>query len=606
MRRAVPFAASFLILAAAACSTTSNSAPGYLPAPTPTPTASAAPLAIATVAPLAINNSGGITQPIPAPTGYTSQLSIPIANASAGTTVAITSSATLPASLPVLDAKHRSSRSVRIPSATTGLTSIFFDSLVPSAPITVAGNVSVTQGFPAGTLSAGASYYLAFYDSTASSPAWQTISGPITSTDNLNLTFSGSIKSFTLSANQLYGFAIFTTAGGTASPPPTPPATLVYIGTKTNIQEISAAGVVATTLPIPAAGVGLDDADNLYALTLAPTPAPSTSPVAAPPTIAKYTAGTTTIAATYTPSNDNGYFVLTGGAGTLAILGPTDDSYTSETVDVWDAGSTGGAPSRTLTAPIAGVLFGIMEHDGTIVMPANTATTIGYAFYPPGSSTPNRTITDTIVSPDQAPYFDANYAAVGPDGTLYVTEYGFYQTDPNAGLYIYPPSGPEKFVATTADANGPGPQGVDVDASGNVYVINNNFAYNTPTGNTAQGDSLHDLEVFGPLGTGTPRHVTGTFTALPLAVASDGTAFFSGFPIEQLGVYGSYAVQPGSSTVTQISTLGTAELTLYDGNRESTANKRKVASVVGAHSAHGVGVYGLHAHIRRSPFAKHH
>ena len=51
-----------------------------------------------------------------------------------------------------LQSKARTTKSVRIPQATGNLVPIFFDSIVPSANVTVAGAVSFSQGFPAGTL----------------------------------------------------------------------------------------------------------------------------------------------------------------------------------------------------------------------------------------------------------------------------------------------------------------------------------------------------------------------------------------------------------------------------------------------------------------------
>jgi hypothetical protein len=600
---------SFIAVAAiAACSPTTMSAtpPKVVPSSTPAPTA------IATSVPLSIGSGSGgaadIAAPIPAPSGYTSNLTVPIASAPAGTTVAVTSSATLPASLPVLS-RGRAAATVRVPAATSGYTAIFFDSLVPSAPITVAGTISVTQAFPAGVLASGTQYYLGYYDSTQATPAWQTIAGPITSSDGLSLTFSGTTKSVTLQGGALYGFAIFSLAGSTSTPPPAA-QTVAYLGGSTSIQVVNAVGVVATTLPIATTDLGLDDSGNVYTLTWAPTPAPGSSAAPLPPTISLYDAGSSTVAKSYTPSNPYGSFVITAGTGAMAAFGaangdqPLPDGNLYETFDVWNPGAS-GAPSMTITEPFTGVDFGVMAHDGTIYAPhANADGTFQYDIYAPGSSTVTRTIAETVVPASQQLAFSPNYAAIGPDGTLYVTEYTFVQPDPLAGLYIYSPNGTETFVATTADSNGPGPQGVDVDASGNVYVVNNNSGYQSANNYTAQGDSLHDVTVYAPGGASVLRHVTGSFNGYPIAVASDGTAFISSFAsFGVTGVTGTYAIAAGTSTLTPISSVGVEGIVLYDGNRETTG-VRRTASVAGASTGHGFG--GPLAHRQAIAHRLHH
>ncbi|MGH7715905.1 MAG: hypothetical protein ACREML_07900 [Vulcanimicrobiaceae bacterium] len=88
---------------------------------------------------------------------------------------------------------------------------------------------------------------------------------------------------------------------------------------------------------------------------------------------------------------------------------------------------------------------------------------------------------------------------VGPDGTLCVTEYTFVQGDTQCGLYIYPPSRSEKFVALDSNSNGCGAYGVDVDAVGNIYVAVNNSGINSGfTG--VNNDTENEVEVFAPGG----------------------------------------------------------------------------------------------------------
>jgi hypothetical protein len=594
--------------------------PTVAPAPSAAPSTPAAPAAISTSVPLSINTAGGapaISAPIPAPSGYTSNLSVGNASAATGTTVAVNSSVALPTStsIPVLSttrnaAAVRTIKSVRIPqSGTAGATAIFFDSFVPSSAITVAGSVSASQVFPTGVLTSGTQYSLAFLNGALPSPAWQTIAGPVTTTDGVTLTFSGTIGSLTLQAGQLYAFAIFAPST-VASPPPAAPQTLAYLNTGTSIQEVNAAGVTATALPIAVNDEALlDDSGNIYAMSLAPAPAPVASgaptPAPVPPTISMYPAGTSTIGKSYTPSNPLGLSISTSGSGAFAAIGPTTETngvdtfingQSSETIDVWNAGAS-GPPSRTINTP-AGAFGGFMAHDGTLFVPLLINGMIQYDVYAPGSSTVTRTISETIVPAAQQANFTPNFAAVGPDGTLYVTEYAFFLPDPLAGLYIYSPNGTEKFVATTSNANGAGPQGVDLDASGNIYVVNNNSGIVIGNGangttETNQNDSLHDIEVFAPGGTSALRHITGSFTGQPLSVAADGTVFFSSFDILGINPGGAtFAVAAGSTTPTQITAFPAAPIPLYEGNLETSGSlsHRRTANISNtsiASSGHG-------------------
>ena len=130
--------------------------------------------------------------------------------------------------------------------------------------------------------------------------------------------------------------------------------------------------------------------------------------------------------------------------------------------------------------------------------------------------------------------------------------------------------------------------------------MNNNAAYANcnidPTNCPASGDSLHDIEVFGPGGVGgpngasSPRHITGNFTGYPIAVAGGGTIFFSSFDSFNLGtgVNASFAVASGTTTVTQITSFGATGFALYDGNRETTGARRS-QSIASGVSSRGPG-----------------
>jgi hypothetical protein len=532
----------------------------------------------------------------PAPQGYTSTLSVPNATVPSGTKVIVNSSTTIPAnsSIPPLFSSRKSSASKRAAQSNPNDTTIFFDSLEPSNAITVAGAISASQGFPAGILVAGTTYYLGFYDSSAASPAWQTIATATPQPDGQTLTFSGTAGSTTLQAGETYGFAIFTVPSGTTSTPPPAPTVDAYLPQGTSgIVVVNAAGVTATSLPITASSLGLDDSGNVYALegSVQPTPASSTAPTPSPipAVLAEYAAGGATVLKSYSPSQpDSTYFNSSSGAGLVIAFGSTTQSSTSPTgivqaTDVWLSTSTGGAPSYTIVEPSAGIPFGIVDHAGNLYLTHVTASgTFNYDVYAPGATTPTFTIPETVVPAAMQPYFNPNYAAVGFDGTLYVTENNYTVVggvpDQLAGLYIYKPTGngayTETFVATTSDANGPGPGGVDVDANNNIYVANNNFAYTYDQyGNYlgTQDDSLHDITIYGPGGT-SPRHVSSTaFDPIPVAVAADGTLFFSSFN----GVNGTFSLLPGATSATQVAPNAAVGFALYDGTRETTGVQRK-------------------------------
>ena len=545
---------------------TPTPAPTATPAPTPTPTPTTAPASIATTASIgngaAISNAPVATA-VPAPAGYTQGISIPLVDASAGTTVSLSAGNSVPAGLTTLGSRRV--QSARRHTAADSNDTLFYDAIQPSAAITVAGNISFTQAFPAGVLTAGTQYYLAFYDTTQASPAWQTIAGPVTASGN-SLTFSGTVSSFTLQAGKLYGFATFSEATLTATPPPAP-QTLVYYGNGQGLTIATEAGTVQSTLAIPSDSFDLDDSGNVYAA----------SYLNGVSSLLMYPAGSSTSSITYQPTVADEMFVAVSGAGEVAAIHNVNSNGVLVT-DVWDPGSTGGPPARTIMTNVpSGITNFGFTHDGTLYLPNNLAGSAPtYEVIPPGSSTPSRTITEAIVAPSQYANFSPNYSALGPDGTLYVTEYTFGQPDPNAGLYIYPVSGPERFIAAASDANGPGPQGVDVDGSNNIYVVNNNTAVTSNT--TCQGDSLQSVTVYNQAGQ-LLRTATGggLNSGFPITVAADGTAFLSSFAVQltsnctATGANDIYSIAPGSSTIASFpaSPGGSTEIVLYDGTHKT-------------------------------------
>ena len=500
------------------------------------------------------------------------------------------------------------------------------------------GSATLTLAFPTSSASVASSSRHVLYVDPATQSVGVSVNGSAQQVTNVgasspNCTSSNSLLSCTVDISAPYGndtFAISLYSGanatgaviGTASAsgdvsfgsPFVISASVssnyfAYFGTRTGIDVFNESGALQTSLPIPTTQLALDDSGNIYSLEIPPTPSPSGTPP--PGTVSFYKAGTTTSSAAYVPSLSNPVFVQVSGAGELGILSE-NSTFTMFDLDVWNPGAS-GAPSYTLPLSLIGFeFFFSIRHDGTIYLADNTGTSLTYDVYPPGSTTPSRTIPETIVPSGQIVNFAPNYMTVGPDGTLYVTEYEFAQPDTLAGLYVYPPTGPERFIATTSDVNGAGPDGVDLDAFGNVYVANNNSGVllstcvaGPPVSCSIQNDSLHDIEVFSPGATSVLRHITGNFDPVAIAVAPDGTQFISGFQSEFLsnvtvGPNASYIVAPGASTFTQITTDVNDVIYLYDGYEALTAGYRRHAasySSAGA-AAHG-GAAGLFRYAQR-------
>ncbi len=368
-------------------------------------------------------------------------------------------------------------------------------------------------------------------------------------------------------------------------------------------------GATVKTLPITSAQAELDDSGNIYNLDVLPAPSPSPSssamPTAPPPIVQFYPAGATTPTGTYSVSAGAPFeYELTSGAGEFAF--ETAVSGTGGTVNlalgVWNPGVTSGTANYTITATQYGSPAVDMQHDGTLYIGSiSQSGTYAFSVYPPGSATPSRTIPESIVPASQQANFAPNYLTVGPDGTLYVTEYSFVRGDPLAGLYIYPPNGPEKFVATTSDANGAGPDGIDIDAVGNIYVANNNAGLDPNNSYAEAADTLHDIEVFAPGGASVLRHITGTFDPYPLVVAPNGTMFFGSFNFGTLtsGTNGTFLVQPGATTATQVAQFGETQIVLYNGYAEAAAwRHRESAQSAAASVIHAGGPAALRAYLK--------
>ncbi|HEY1728797.1 MAG TPA: hypothetical protein VGG22_10515 [Candidatus Baltobacteraceae bacterium] len=538
---------------------------------------------------------------VPAPAGYSQSFAAALVTAAANTTVSIKEGNSNPTGVPALGFATKSGGGTvqtmgKVRPMVSGQNNpIYYDVISPSASITVAGTVSFTQSFPTGTLSTGTNYYLAFYDSTQASPAWQTISGPVTTSDGASLTFSGTVGSFTLQQGEAYGFCVFSVSGS-STPPPSTNQTVAYLSQGTaGILVYTTGGTLQQTININSSDVGLDDSGNMYNNYVPPSPGPSTT--IPPSVIQKFPAGSTTASATFTesaPTNPNvspngcgvaTCFLSTSGAGEMAgvyytnALNGTDQGNGGFGIalDVWKSGSTGGTPAYTLAADQSGNFTFDVQHDGTIYLSQNTLGVASYLVYAPGSSTPTRTVSETVVPIGNQIGFSPNYMTVGPDGTMYVTEYNLIQPDPLCGLYIYPPNGPEKFVALDS-TNGCGADGVDIDAVGNIYVAVDNAGYDSNNSYNPLSDTLNEIEVFAPGGTSVLRRISVS-NPVALVADPDGTLFVSSFPVTPAtGANATFVVAPGATTATQITSQAETAIVLYNGYQESATSLRRHTS----------------------------
>jgi hypothetical protein len=139
------------------------------------------------------------------------------------------------------------------------------------------------------------------------------------------------------------------------------------------------------------------------------------------------------------------------------------------------------------------------------------------------------------------------------------------------------------------------PNGVDVDAAGNIYVINDNTVYNT---GTASLDTAHLLTELSPDGGTVLRNVSVPSGSYPITVAGDGTAFVSAFGVA--GAATSTVVIPAAQfTTQQINALGAGVVVLWDGTRTTLSRARAPLSLRGGSAHGGGGVFRSMHHLRR-------
>ena len=209
----------------------------------PVPQTAATHVAVGSVAP----GATAIPFSIAGPAGYSQVAALPITGT--GTTLNIVNSIGPQSAVPALSVARLSGSSRATLGTRTAqaddLTAVFYTFLSPATTITVAGQASLAVTFPSGILTQGASYYLAFYDPTTASPEWNTIAGPVVAASG-TLTFAGTIPSYTLIANDVYGLVIFTVGSG-GTPPPAPTASpTISPPTPTPVPTVSVGSLFAS------------------------------------------------------------------------------------------------------------------------------------------------------------------------------------------------------------------------------------------------------------------------------------------------------------------------------------------------------------------------
>ncbi len=348
--------------------------------------------------------------------------------------------------------------------------------------------------------------------------------------------------------------------------------------------------------------IAMDDSGATYIEHYASINGTTTTPLATQ-IVNKYAFESTTPIASYTVTGVSASTISASGAGRLVILS-FDSNFDTEYIDVWEAGVS-GRPSFTFTQSTnngaegcTNFNFPFMGHDGTLVIPVKTPAGLQtYNFYPNGSPSSTRTLTESVVSTGMQCGFAPNYMTMGADGTFYVTEFQFIPEDTLAGLYIFPPAASETFVQTPSDPGnvaqpGPAPQSVDVDGAGNVYVANDNSVLGT-SGNTP--DTLHSIAVYTPNGAALTRTISDGLEANYVLVAdTDGTAYISDYPgggssttynpLEPNGAL--HVLAAGASSVNTLHSFGATNVVLYNGS----ASRNVLSLGGGTHgSAHAGG-----------------
>jgi hypothetical protein len=366
---------------------------------------------------------------------------------------------------------------------------------------------------------------------------------------------------------------------------PTPASTELFIadGLQGGVSEYQASsGVLKQNFAqaLPVGQVDLDDAGYVF------TFLGGTATSSPKPELSKVAIGGNTVLATYAPTAPETLALGVSPEGELVVAGL---SGTSRTYDIWDRGVT-GKPSRTLTYPDVNgnTQFEFaLGPDGALIVPYQSNDQQKFDIIPRGKSTPSRTIVDAIARSPQS--FTPNWMAVDAEGTLYVGEWSYTSGDPDAGLYVYPKTGPERCVTSM----GPGINGLDLDAAGNVYVAINNGTYEDG-GTPYTADNAQQVFVYSPGAKTLLRQFSdGTPGIFWLTAGDDGAIYLVQYPNEvangPTAVGEVLRVAPGASSASVlVPNVISEDVSLYDGSHAKQALLRsKAVHVVGGHGPFG-------------------
>jgi hypothetical protein len=215
----------------------------------PTSTPVVAPTSQATSAPLSTSGTTPVTLGAVSSNGSTaiSSGTITLPAVGSATTASVTMQATLPSGAPVPATRNLKTRFV-IGGSNINPLAYFLLSVNPGTTISSSPAFSVT--FPSAI---GGSAYVAVLDSNNPAQGWNVLLGPVTASGN-TLTFQAqSITPFTLAANDVYIFCIFT-ATITPTPSPSTPSPSASPSSGPTTSPTAVASPSASPLTGPTAG----------------------------------------------------------------------------------------------------------------------------------------------------------------------------------------------------------------------------------------------------------------------------------------------------------------------------------------------------------------
>ncbi len=340
--------------------------------------------------------------------------------------------------------------------------------------------------------------------------------------------------------------------GPVPSPTPTPAVTDVFVATSAGIVEelspVDGSVVSAFAKGYGATAIAMDGSGDVFAVS-----------GLAGDGLADFAIGAQTPTATYPVGSPAALKITVTPQGELVA-----ESLTAgvETVDAWQPGNT-GTPDLSVSfaaQTVPAFVTPAAGSDGTLYIAYESGANVSYGVYPPGATTPER----TIVEPRGSAFVPTSMA-VGTDGTLYVTEWEGHTNDPFAGLYVYSPTGTERYIHVGA----PAPVGVKVDAFGNVYVLNDNATSATP-------DTTHLFTEFDPTTLTPTRRITAGFAnGSALTVDSQTGSIYIIEAASSRATGAVVQIVPGGISATPFAFVDATSLVLYDGTRATQGGPRK-------------------------------